>query len=108
MKRVSDQAFRELVAELLGRCPPPARTRVVCKRVSTAALGGDFADVSKARSTFTIRIARGLDDRQTLDALIHEYAHVMDWRPYHPLIHDHGPTWGVEYARIYCAVHGCT
>ena len=50
--------------------------------------------------------ARGTQ-QETEETLIHEWAHMMDWRPYHPLSGDHGPTWGVWYASVfssYCGV----
>lgn len=105
--RCSDREFRELVAEILGRCPPPARVRVRFRRVPAADLHGDDGEVSKKGSEFTILVARGLSYSSTLETAIHEYAHVFDWRPHHPFNRDHGPTWGVHYAQVYCTVKGC-
>jgi len=37
--------------------------------------------------------------------LIHEWAHMLDWRPYRPMYSDHGPTWGVHYSEVYQAFY---
>ncbi len=56
---------------------------------------------------FTITVRTESTQQETEETLIHEWAHMMDWRPYHPLSGDHGPTWGVWYAAVfssYCGV----
>jgi hypothetical protein len=44
--------------------------------------------------------------QETEETLIHEWAHMMDWRPYHPLTGDHAATWGVWYAAVFSAYCG--
>jgi len=44
-----------------------------------------------------------------IDTVLHEYAHCMDWR--HARVErgsnriDHGPEWGIFYAKVYHAFH---
>ena len=63
--------------------------------------------LAKEGRRFTINIRHESTQQETEETLIHEWAHMMDWRPYHPLSGDHGPTWGVWYASVfssYCGV----
>lgn len=70
-------------------------------RGSPESLGESWpADISKARAAFRINIGDDLTDIETDDALVHEWAHMMTWAPYHPLSQDHDEVWGVWYARI--------
>jgi hypothetical protein len=59
----------------------------------------------KKHTRFSIAISRDLSLTETEWVLIHEWAHMLDWRPHHPLIHTHGPTWGVMYATIWQRYH---
>jgi predicted SprT family Zn-dependent metalloprotease len=36
-----------------------------------------------------------------LDILAHEWAHCLCWTAEHPNFDDHGPMWGVAYAKVY-------
>lgn len=108
MKYASARYFRELTAEIMGRCPPPDRVTVKWRRVKKSTLGGALGDVEKKGTTFWIRVAMEQTEDGIRDACIHEYAHVVDWRPYHHWEMDHGPTWGVLYAMVYRKVNRCT
>jgi hypothetical protein len=55
----------------------------------------------KHRRTFTIEVRAGLSEYETTHVLLHEWAHMLNWRPYHPLSGDHDASWGVWYARIW-------
>lgn len=50
-----------------------------------------------------------LDARMSLDAsilvLLHEWAHCIAWTT-GDFTRDHGPEWGIAYARCYCAALG--
>jgi hypothetical protein len=49
-----------------------------------------------------------LTDYETTHVLIHEWAHILAWRPYHPLQGDHGPDWGVWYSLVWRQYFGVT
>ena len=55
---------------------------------------------------FTVGVDIRTDVYAMQETLIHEAAHVLDWRPYTAWSMDHGPTWGVLYAQIYRQYHG--
>lgn len=56
---------------------------------------GDRGYPGIRRATFT----------ELRDSLIHEWAHAMSWTANAPGCGDHGPEWGVAYARAYNAVN---
>ena len=49
-----------------------------------------------------ITIKRSLSSAETLDTVLHEWAHAYSGD------FTHGPRWGAAYARAYRAYHGCT
>lgn len=98
----SDADFRAIVDHLKTVCPPPKRCSVSVTRVPTSEIGQDqHADTGKSRDKFTITIDKSLTYYETEQFMIHEWAHVLAWRPYHPLSGDHGPDWGVWYSIVY-------
>jgi hypothetical protein len=103
--KVTNSEFAEWVEHLRHVCPPPPRTKVEVRRVETEVLNGFPGDTDKKREKFTILIDKALSNMETQWTLIHEWAHMMDWRPYRPLSHDHGPTWGVHYSEVYQAFY---
>jgi hypothetical protein len=101
----SDAHFRAIVEHLRTVAPPPRGCSVSVVRVDGLECPGY---TSKHRQKFTIEIQRELCHMLTEWVLIHEWAHMLDWRPYHPLTGDHGATWGVIQARVYRAFYGVT
>jgi hypothetical protein len=106
-ERCTDAEFRHMVDHLRAVCPPPKGCSVEAHRVPQAKLGDCAGTCAKEGRRFTINIRHESTQQETEETLIHEWAHMMDWRPYHPLSGDHGPTWGVWYASVfssYCGV----
>ena len=54
----------------------------------------------------TCRVRRGQSEAATAETLIHEVAHAFDMWTHHGHAGDHSATWGVLYARVYCAYWG--
>ena len=105
--RCTDEEFREIVMRLRHTCPPPAGCAVVCTRKRREIDGlENLAETEKTRRTFTITVSDELTETETIDAMIHEWAHVMSWRPYHPVDGDHDPVWGISFAVVYRQYHG--
>lgn len=102
---VRDEEFRAKVTHLRTLCPPPAGTKVEVSRKPRYELNEEGYCVKKGR-TFSIVVNQNLNDYELEHVLIHEWAHMMAWRPYHPLVGDHGPDWGVWYAVVYRKYHG--
>src|SRR5690606_15341167 len=101
----TDEEFRAMVAHLRAVAPVPRGCSVTVHRVADLA---DHGYTSKHRANFTIEVAAGMTHLETELTLIHEWAHMLAWRPHHPLSGDHGPDWGVWYALCYSRYHGVT
>lgn len=98
--------FKEAVDQIRTVCPPPKGTKVSFKRVSQEDLGESLGDCEKYRSTFTVRVSRDISRDLMEWVLIHEMAHVYDWRPATPNDEPHGPTMGVYWAMVYQKFYG--
>lgn len=85
--------------------PPPRRCSVVVSRVGVDELGA-LGTTNYLRYKFTVQIAREQTKQETEDTLLHEWAHVLCWRPHHPLEGDHDAVWGVQLAAVYRQYHG--
>ena len=92
-----------MIEHLRAVAPPPRRCSVEVVRVPDL---GDLGYTSKTRAKFLIEIDDALSPLETELILIHEWAHVLDWRPYHPFVRAHGPTWAVLRGEVYCAYYG--
>lgn len=94
--------FRYMVDHIRTVCPLPKGCTCVCSREESDETGF----TSKTRKEFTIMIDKSLTRYETEHVLVHEWAHVLAWRPHHPLSGDHGPDWGVWYSLAYRKYHG--
>ncbi len=94
--------FRYMVDHIRNVCPPPKGCTCTCVREESEETGF----TTKHRKEFTIQIDKRLTRYETEHVLIHEWAHVLAWRPHHPLSGDHGPDWGVWYSLAYRKYHG--
>jgi hypothetical protein len=102
----SEEDFRTKVEHLKTMCPPPKSTKVKVSRVDPSEMTDEHGYVTKERNTFEVILADNLTEYETEHVLLHEWAHVLGWRPYHPLQGDHGGDWGVWYATIWRKFHG--
>lgn len=105
-KPCSAERFRELVEEVRSVYPPPRGTRIVFRRLSSRQMDGLFGVTTQKSRTFKIEIRSDLTFQETEDCVLHEYAHVLTWRPYHPITSDHDAAWGVAFAELYRAYNG--
>jgi hypothetical protein len=80
--------------EKLERYCPLDRSVVVCHDEAVL----HYGDACRERDGYLIRIDYSLDARAAVETLAHEWAHCRAW---HRSRTDHGPQWGVEYARAY-------
>lgn len=99
----SDDQFRAIVAHLRAVCPPPHGTSLEVRRVAGL---DDHGTCEKHRRRFRIEIRAEMSYYETTHTLIHEWAHMLSWRPYHPLSGDHGSDWGVWYSRVWRKYYG--
>jgi len=102
-KRHTAAEFREAVKHLQSVAGFCREYDVSFDRVADIDSSGD-SELVDATGRFKIRVWSGCTLGEMWDTLIHESAHVLDWHPYTPYVRDHGPTWGVRYAEVYCRV----
>jgi len=105
-KSCSEREFKEMVAHIRNVAPPPQRTTVNVKRLPKSQMEGHYGWAERKRNTFDVVISSDLTPLECEETLIHEWAHVLAWRPLHPLNGHHGPEWGIWYAKIYSKYHG--
>lgn len=103
----TSREFAFIVTELRAALQPPSSHRVSFKRLppSHSLLDGEAAYTVKEGRVFTVYVSSGLTKLETIDAVLHEYAHVRSWRPSHPFMH-HDAQFGLAYAENYRAFHG--
>ena len=84
----------------------PGRGKVILRRVQMPQTA--WADVDThycGKRYFTIRIHRDVNEQQAIELLVHEFAHILDWKPSTPwscsLYEDHGISWGRKYSIVY-------
>ena len=77
---------------------------MVVRRQSAPRVHGDRVAGSTAHQPrrYLIIIERALSRAETVDTILHEWAHAYSGD------FTHGPQWGAAYARAYRAFHGCT
>lgn len=103
----TDAEFWGIANHIRNLCPPPARTSVKVERVARKLDEFEsLGETHKNRSVFTVKIARDLTRQETEDTMIHEWAHVLSWRPYHPVDGDHDAVWGISFATVYRQFYG--
>ena len=96
--------WRRIVSTLKKELPPPLKTTI-----RTRAFPGSDRDYESItyfeRKRAEILIGSHLNYYERVDALIHEYAHILDRGLAHekPNAELHDDTWGVWYARCYRA-----
>ncbi len=104
--RCEEGDFRQIVDHLKNVCPGPKRCKIVVKRAPPEEMQQEYGYVTKERDQFEIVIDANMTYYETLLVLLHEWAHMLSWRPYHPLMGDHGPDWGVWHSRVWQKYHG--
>lgn len=102
----SDEEFRAMVEHLKTVCPPPKRCKVKVRRVPREEMEHEYGYVTKVRDRFEVILDRAMTEYETLHVLLHEWAHMLAWQPYHPLMGDHSAHWGVWYSLVWRKYHG--
>ena len=105
--RPARKRAREVFTTLQNGLPVPFEVSL-----SWVALEGfgetSFVESKDGKRKARVRLRSDLNEALAVETLVHEWAHMMAWRPYHPLCGDHGPDWGVWYSVAYRAFHGLT
>ena len=99
--------FRRMVDHLQTMVPPPKRCRVSVKRLPAEEMSEEYGYVLKERDKFEIYLDKSMTEYETEHVLLHEWAHMLAWQPYHPLMGDHSANWGVWYSLVWRKYHAC-
>jgi hypothetical protein len=99
------QSFQEVHKLLKKKVPPVHPVKIVPIFSPVSDRWGDCELKDGKKPYFMIRILDGLGEDSAIDTLLHEWAHTLCWTE-HPFLRDHGPEWGVAFARVYCAFVG--
>jgi hypothetical protein len=77
-------------------------------QVRRTPLKGDDGDCTKHKSHFVIRIRKNLNQQQSIDTLVHEWAHARAWSHLDDGMENdefikssHDARWGVAYSECY-------
>lgn len=117
--------FRLALRNLRKHCPVPTVVRTVPHSVllkyhqthpDEMDIYGDCLDISKVDKTgsplktkrlWRIRIARGRNESEAIETLVHEWAHALDEYHNGPSVEEHRQSWGEFYSIAYRVVY-CT
>lgn len=104
-RRVTDSQWRTIVRDVAVAATIPRDFHVDVVRVrGLDALGyAEAIDLDTGR--FRIEINEDLSYDHAAEVLIHEYAHVLDWRPATPFTCNHGPTFWIHFGEIWGRYH---
>ncbi len=99
---VDSITLRRFLSRLREDCPIKGlRVRVVRKPAVYVHQNRPLACCNIKGRVATIWLTASLTYEETIDALIHEWAHLLS-RDF-----SHGKAWGVAYATVYRAFHEC-
>ena len=94
----TDGEYKRILDHLRSVVPPPKGCTVHVSRVDAAALPDMAGWCNKHRTRVEIQLSREVTPYEAEPTLLHDWAHMLAWRPHYPLSGDHGPDWGVWYS----------
>lgn len=99
----------ELIRKVMRRLRQELPTHIpVVVRRRTGIARDSLGYCTRQEDHFCIVIDAKLSQVLALNVLVHEYAHALSWTPEHPSFEDHGPEWGVAYAKVYQVAYQTT
>lgn len=101
MKPIERRLRRNLRA-LRSKVPPV--WPVVVRRRRIVGHWGTVNLVKEPSPHFVLNLDPALAPDRLDEVLIHEWAHALSWTTEHPSVQDHGPEWGISYAKTYTAL----
>jgi predicted SprT family Zn-dependent metalloprotease len=100
----SQKEFNKVLATLRALVPPAHPVEV--RRVKMADDWGYCILVAKPKKKFKIRVNKANGNEFSIWVLMHEWAHALAWTMEHQRVDDHGPEFGIAYARVWKAYYG--
>lgn len=98
-RRLVTKTMRQALRILREEAPPLFPVRVRRRRLETIWGQCRFVERGKTRY-FSISVESRVPEPLVVETLIHEWAHAIAWQ-LGKTVEDHGPEWGVAYARLY-------
>lgn len=92
-----------LVKVALEVGPPPLKVYV---KFDLPHRSENLSECILRKKSFLIRMQQSMGEDLFLVMFVHELAHAYSWDNTADKKDDHDATWGIAYARIYCAVMG--
>jgi len=99
---VKRAALRRDLAVLRKRVPP--MWPVVVRRRALKKRWGSCSFHRESTPHFAISLDPTLEGDFLRWTLLHEWSHALSWTSEHPSVADHGPEFGLAYARVYSAL----
>ena len=99
--KLATKTMRHMLRELRAMTPPLLPV-VVRRRKLQTMVGHCLLKKRRGRPAyFTISLDSQIPAKHLPEVLVHEWAHALSWQlgPYN--VDDHGPDWGIAYARLY-------
>lgn len=104
--RCTKAEWTEIKRDLLAVTAMPANYSItIYRRRLAPGLYGTAQLVNEGRARFRVEVSDELSAAHSAEVLIHELAHVLDWRPTTPWTTDHGPTFWIHVGEIWRRYH---
>lgn len=102
----SEDEWEDILENVSERIRLPRGHKVEFRRANPDENRGLDGWTSKpGRRLFEVAIQSDLTYGQTIDTVLHEIAHVLNWQEHTPWRNDHSPTFWVHLGEVYCAYH---
>ncbi len=98
--RFHTKSFAQTLRRLKKRLPLPFPIKVDFQVLDCA---GECQLLEGKKKRFAIVLDNELTEDMAIEVLIHEWAHALSWTFDRPDLKDHGPEFGVSWAKSYCA-----
>ena len=105
-RRCSVRDWTAIVDRVTHAAGFPRDYHVVIERAPLVDCFGTAEAVDIDTGHFRLVVHIDLTEPHAADILIHEVAHVLDWRPLTPFTRDHGPTFWIYLGEVWCRYHG--
>ncbi len=106
-KRCTAKEWEEIVAGVQAILPLSNEYEVSIerKKISDGPMEGYCQCLDADSAKFRVVVSSDVSSSHATEILIHELAHLMDWKPYTPWTMNHGPTFWIHYGELYRAYH---
>ena len=107
MRRCTERQWKEIVEEMRAVLPlsNDYEVSIERKRLTDTVVEGWCECLDHESAKFRVVVSKDVTPSHATEILIHELAHLLDWKPYTPWTTNHGATFWIHYGEIYRAYH---